>query len=68
MVALRLMIEINVGDLVAHDERVWRVRGISPMSASPRRALLEDVETGQALEALLDDLEPHEGDDPDSVA
>ena len=52
MAALRLMTDIHVGDLVTYDGRLLRVRGISPMSASPRRVLLEDVE------ALLDDLEP----------
>ena len=64
-VASRLMIEIHVGDLVNYEGRVLRVRGISPMSASPRRVLLEDVDTGEDVEALLDDLEPH-GDTPSS--
>jgi hypothetical protein len=54
------MDELRVGDVVTHDGRVLRVRGISPMSASPRRALLEDVETGEHVEAQLDELEPLE--------
>ncbi len=52
------MHEIRVGDVVTYDGRVLRVRGISPMSASPRRVLLEDVETGEHVEAQLDDVEP----------
>ena len=28
------------------------------MSASPRRVLLEDVETGEQVEAQFDDIEP----------
>jgi len=61
-VASQLMIEINVGGLVTYEGRVLRVRGISPMSANPRRVLLEDVETGEDVEARLEDLEPHGGD------
>ena len=58
MVALRRMTDIRVGDYVTYGERVLRVRGISPMSASPRRVLLEDPETGEILEARIDDVEP----------
>lgn len=52
------MDETRVGDVVTYDGRVLRVRGISPMSASPRRVLLEDVETGEQVEAQFDDIEP----------
>ena len=52
------MDEIRVGDVVTYDGRVLRVRGISPMSAIPRRVLLEDGETGEQVEAQLDDVEP----------
>ena len=65
-VASRLMNETHVGDLVTHDGRVLRVRGVSPMSASPRRALLEDVDTGEDIEARLDELEPYDDDDESS--
>ncbi|HZQ89150.1 MAG TPA: hypothetical protein VFA42_04010 [Gaiellaceae bacterium] len=58
------MKEIRVGDLVAYEGRVLRVRGFSPMSASPRRVLLEDVDTGEDVEAPLDDLELHDDDGP----
>lgn len=64
--ALRLMVDIHVGDLFTYEGRVLRVRGISPMSASPRRVLLEDVETGEAVEAPVDELEPY--DDGGSAA
>ena len=53
---LRLMSDIHVGDDVIFRGRVYSVRGLSPMSASPRRALLEDVETGENVEAHLDEL------------
>lgn len=58
MAAVRSMDEARVGDVVTYDGRVLRVRGISPMSASPRRVLLEDVETGEQVEAQFDDVEP----------
>ena len=60
------MTDIRVGDLVTYEGRVLRVRGISPMSASPRRVLLEDPGTGEQVEARVDDLEPVDG--PDSAA
>jgi hypothetical protein len=62
MAALSFMTDIHVGDLVTYDGRVLRVRGISPMSASPRRVLLEDVDTNDAFEAPLDDIEPADDD------
>jgi hypothetical protein len=57
MAVLRLMSDISVGDEVTFRGRVYRVRGLSPMSASPRRALLEDLETGENVEAHLDELD-----------
>jgi len=57
------MTDIHVGDEVTYEGRVYRIRGISPMSASPRRVLLEDVETSENVEAPLDDLEPLDGGD-----
>jgi hypothetical protein len=66
MAALRLMTDIRVGDDVTFNGRLYRVRGISPMSASPRRVLLEDVETGENVEAPLDEIDPL--DDGDSAA
>jgi hypothetical protein len=63
MAALRLMTDIRVGDDVTLNGRVYRVRGISPMSASPRRVLLEDVETGENVEAPLDEIDQLDGGD-----
>jgi hypothetical protein len=63
MAALRLMTDIRVGDDVTFNGRLYRVRGISPMSASPRRVLLEDVETGENVEAPLDEIDPLDGGD-----
>jgi NMD protein affecting ribosome stability and mRNA decay len=60
MVVLRRMTDIRVGDLVTYGGRVLRVRGISPMSASPRRVLLEDPDTGETLEAPIDDVDSAE--------
>jgi hypothetical protein len=66
MAELRLMTDIRVGDLVTYEGRVLRVRGISPMSASPRRVLLEDPASGEQIEAPVDDVAPDDG--PDSAA
>jgi hypothetical protein len=61
------MTDIHVGDFVTLRGRVLRVRGISPMSASPRRVLLEDPESGEVLEAPLAELEPFEDAEDDSA-
>ena len=50
--------EIHVGDEVAYGGRIFRVRGLSPMSASPRRVLLEELETREILEVRVDEVEP----------
>lgn len=55
------MTEIRVGDDVTYRGRVLRVRGISPMSASPRRVLLEDDDTGEVIEVAVGDLEDENG-------
>jgi len=51
------MSDIHVGDDVTFHGHVFNVRGLSPMSATPRRVLLEDRETGETIEAPLDELE-----------
>ena len=51
------MSDIHVGDDVSFHGHVFNVRGLSPMSATPRRVLLEDRETGETIEAPLDELE-----------
>lgn len=69
MAVLRVMSDIHVGDDVTLRGRAYCVRGLSPMSASPRRALLEDVETGKSVEAHLDELDAvDEGDDSAGAA
>ncbi|HZB22885.1 MAG TPA: hypothetical protein VE444_03485 [Gaiellaceae bacterium] len=40
-----------IGDLVLYNGRRYYLRGIDPMSVSDRRALLEDVETGEYVRA-----------------
>lgn len=57
------MAEIRVGGDVVYRGRVLRVRGISPMSASPRRVLLEDPDSGEVIEVALSDLDEENGDD-----
>ena len=56
-VVLAGMSDIHVGDDVTFHGHVFNVRGLSPMSATPRRVLLEDRETGETIEAPLDELE-----------
>jgi hypothetical protein len=56
-VVLAVMSDIHVGDDVTFHGHVFNVRGLSPMSATPRRVLLEDRETGETIEAPLDELE-----------
>jgi hypothetical protein len=59
------MIEIDVldvesfqiGDRVRFRGRVFVVRGISPMSAAHRRVHLEDTDSGEQVEASLDDVQ-----------
>jgi hypothetical protein len=60
MVGLRLMTEMRVGDEVVYEGRTFRVRGISPMSASPRRVMLEElgIEAAALLEVRADEVEP----------
>jgi len=48
--------DFTVGGEITYRERVYRIRGISPMGAVERRALLEDVETHECIEVTLDEL------------
>lgn len=52
------MTETRVGDEVVYHGRIFRVRGLSPMSASPRRVLLEEPATGALVEVRVDEVEP----------
>jgi hypothetical protein len=60
MAGLRHMTEIRVGDEVVYEGRTFRVRGISPMSAIPRRVMLEEVgiKAAAPLEVRADEVEP----------
>jgi hypothetical protein len=51
---LRLM---EIGDHVTYQGRRYALRGLDPMSVDDRRALLEDVETGEQRWVLLAVLE-----------
>jgi hypothetical protein len=61
---MRLMVDFHVGTRVTHDGRLFVVRGLSPMSASPRRVLLEDVETHALVEATAAELTPAPAEEP----
>jgi len=54
------MTDLRVGDKVLYGDRVFVVRGISPMGATTRRVLLEDPETHELTEAPAEDLRPDE--------
>lgn len=58
MAAVLNMTGIRVGDEVVYDGRTFRVRGISPMSAIPRRVLLEEIGTNTIVEVRFDEVEP----------
>ena len=55
-VASAAMTEIRVGDIVLYRNRAYVVHGISPMSATLKRVLLEDADTHEVVEAPIDDL------------
>lgn len=55
-----------IGDHVLHNGRRYRLRGIDPMSVSERQAELEDLETGERVRVLLDEVETIEPQPPDS--
>jgi len=51
------MDDLHIGERVAFRDRVYFVRGVSPMSVVPCWVHLEDAETGEEVEADADDLE-----------
>jgi hypothetical protein len=51
------MDDLHIGARVMLRDRVFFVRGISPMRVTPCRVHLEDVDTGEEVEADADDLE-----------
>jgi hypothetical protein len=50
------MTAFRIDDEVVHRGRVFRVRGISPMSIEPRRVQLQDVSTGEFVEVPLHEV------------
>ncbi len=48
------MDDFSVGGEITHEGRVFRLRGISPMGATVRRVILEDVDTHDSIEVELD--------------
>ena len=56
---------MKIGDLVLYLGRRYYVCGFEPMSLPDRRALLEDVETGERVNVPVDDLEALEADGGD---
>ena len=51
------MTNLHIGDCVTVDEHAYVVRGMSPMGAVLRRVQLEDVVSGELVEATVDDVE-----------
>ena len=49
---------MELGDLVIYCGRTCYLRGIEPMSLPDRLAELEDVATGDRLDAPIDELAP----------
>jgi hypothetical protein len=52
------MANLHIGDYVTFRDRVYRVRGMSPMGVRPHRVQLEDVDTGERIEECSDDVQP----------
>lgn len=51
------MIELRIGDRVTFRERVYVIRGMSPMGVLLRSVQLEDVVSGERVDAFVDDLD-----------
>ena len=49
-----------IGDLVLHLGRPFKLLGIDPMSVTDRRAELEDLETGERVRVLLEEIESND--------
>ena len=56
-------LRMEIGDDVTYQGRPCVLRGLDPMSVDDRRALLEDVATGERFWVPLDELED-EGEPP----
>jgi hypothetical protein len=51
------MMNLDIGDRVSLRGRPYVVRGISPMSVAARRVHLEAADTGERVEASIDDVQ-----------
>ncbi len=51
------MANLHIGDSVTFRDRVYFVRGMSPMGVETRRVQLEEVGTGALLEAGVDEVQ-----------
>jgi hypothetical protein len=51
------MVELCIGERVSLGGRVFVVHGFTPLSVSPGRVHLEDVETGEWLEVSTNDVQ-----------
>jgi len=54
---------MKIGELVTYKGRRYYLRGFDPRGVSPRRAYLEDAETGERLKAPLSELEAEQKDE-----
>ena len=50
--------DLHIGECVTLRDRWFYVRGVSPTGAANRRVQLEDVDTGERIEACLDEIAP----------
>ena len=51
------MANLHLGDSVTFRGCAYFVRGMTPMGAKSRRVQLEDAETGEHIEACIDDVQ-----------
>lgn len=56
------MTDLRVGDRVLFRDRVYVIRGVSPMGATTRKVMLEDAETNELVEAPAEELRPDDGE------
>ena len=52
--------QVQIGDQVVFDGRLYVLRGMDPMSVPDRAALLEDARTGELVRAPYAEVEPAE--------
>jgi len=48
------MPNLHIGECVTFRDRVYLVRGVTPMSTAPRRVQLENVDTREQFEAVAE--------------